>query len=55
MLTVKELKAFIADWPETDKDGEPAEVWVETGDNLSSPAIEVCKLNDVDIYIGRKD
>lgn len=44
-LTVKELKEIVADWAETDEDGEPTEVWIETGWCLSSVVIEVCPLN----------
>lgn len=44
-LTVKELKEIIADWAETDEDGEPTEVWIETGWCLSSVVIEVTPLN----------
>jgi hypothetical protein len=45
VVTVAELKAFIADWPETDTNGEPTEVWVETGQDLTSPCTEVWPLN----------
>ena len=44
-VTVAELKAMIADWPEIDAMGEPTEVWLETGQNLTSPCNEVCPLN----------
>ena len=35
-LTVKELKNAIKDWPEINVNGEPTEVWIETGLGLSS-------------------
>lgn len=44
-LTVKELKEIIADWAETYENGEPTEVWIETGWCLSSAVVEVAPLN----------
>lgn len=45
-LTVKELKELIKDWPEVNSStGEPTEVWVGVGRNLSSPVTEVWPLN----------
>lgn len=44
-LTVTELKALIRDWPETDANGEPCEVWMETGENLSGMVCSVVPLN----------
>ena len=44
-MTVKDLKVFIKDWPEEDWHGDPTEVWIETGKNLSSPIIFATKLN----------
>ncbi len=44
-LTVRELKEIITDWSETDENGEPTEVWIETGWCLSSIVIEVSPLN----------
>lgn len=44
-LTVAELKALIADWPEIGQDGEPTEVWIETGRNRSSPVVSTVPLN----------
>ncbi len=44
-LTVAELKLIINDWPETDNNGNPCEVWIETGKDLSSPVVEVSPLN----------
>lgn len=44
-LTIKELKIMINDTPEVNEDGKPFEVWVQTGDNVSSPVKTVYKLN----------
>ena len=44
-LTVKELKNIIKDWPDEDSNGTLNEVWIETGQNLSSIVYEVVKLN----------
>lgn len=44
-MTVKELKDLIKDWPEEDLMGDPTEVWVETGRNLSSPVTIAGMLN----------
>ena len=44
-LTVKEFKEIVKDWVESDEDGEPTEVWIETGLGLSSVVIEISPLN----------
>jgi len=44
-VTVAELKKHIAAWPETDAMGEPTEVWLETGHQLSGPCMSVELLN----------
>jgi hypothetical protein len=44
-MTVKELKDLIKDWPEEDLMGDPTEVLVETGRNLSSPVTIAGMLN----------
>lgn len=44
-VTVAELKKHIAAWPETDAMGEPTEVWLETGHQLSSPCMSIELLN----------
>lgn len=44
-MTVKELKELVKDWPEVDVNGEPTEVWMETGRGLSSPVRVAVKLN----------
>ena len=44
-LTVKELKAAIADWPEVYADGSSCEVWITTGPCQSSPVVLIAPLN----------
>ncbi len=44
MMTVKELKDIIKDWPEITDRGELAEVWIETGLMLSSQVTNHCRL-----------
>lgn len=44
-MTVAELLAIVAQWPLTDKDGAPTEVWVLTARNISNPAGAVIPLN----------
>jgi hypothetical protein len=44
-ITIKQLKEFIKDWPEEDQYGNPTEVWISSGKNLSSIAVAVCALN----------
>jgi hypothetical protein len=44
-MTVKELKALIKDWPEVNHEGEPTEVWIETGRCLTSPVVVAMALN----------
>ena len=49
-MTVKELKDYVRDLPETDPEtGEPFEVWIETGFGVSSPADHVGRLNRGDV------
>lgn len=48
-LTVKELKELIKDWPETDKDGNASEVWIETEFGVSNVVKEVWPLNETDM------
>ncbi len=31
-MTVAELKAMVRDWPETDQNGDPCEVWIGRAD-----------------------
>lgn len=44
-LTVKQLKEAIKNWPETNEDGNPTEVWIETGWCMSSVVVEITPLN----------
>lgn len=44
-MTVKEFKTIVKDWPEIGCDGEPSEVWLVTGEYLSSPLAAVELLN----------
>lgn len=44
-LTVSELRKILADWPDKKEDGSDTEVWLETGDNLSSPCVTIWPLN----------
>lgn len=44
-MTIKELKAAINEWPELDSNGEPNNVWVETGAGLSSLATSLWPLS----------
>jgi len=51
-ITVRELKEFIKDWPETDPEtGEDYEVWIDTGNGTSNVAEELWRLNKGDILI----
>jgi hypothetical protein len=52
-MTVRELKDLVSQWKDTDDNGEPFEVWIETDAGLSSPCTEVCRLNRGDIILGR--
>ena len=44
-LTVRQLRDIVKDWPEVYEDGEPCEVWIETGRGLTSPVLRVERLN----------
>lgn len=50
-LTVTQLRGLVASWPETDADGLPVEVWIETGVNLFSAVIEVKPLENGSILM----
>ena len=54
-VTLRELKDFIAGMPDTDEDGEPYEVWVETGRYLSSPVLLLVTLNRGDVMLAPGD
>ena len=53
-LTVKELKKLIKHWAEKDANGNDNEVWIETGNGLSSVVTEVVRLNQTDILLESK-
>lgn len=53
-ITVKELKEFLNKIPETNSQGEDSEVWIMSGVNLSSPLIEITKLNETDVCLTSK-
>jgi hypothetical protein len=44
-ITLKELKEFLKDLPETDPLGYPYEVWIETSKGLSNGATTLHLLN----------
>lgn len=51
MITVKELKEILKDWPDTKENGELAEVWLETGLMLSSQATNYSRLGQGDFLL----
>lgn len=44
-LTVKKLKEIINQMPDLNNNGEPLEIWISTGDCLSSIVTQVSPLN----------
>lgn len=44
-MTVAELKAMVRDWPETDQNGDPCEVWIGRADGLSNQVRSTAPLN----------
>ena len=44
-MTVAELKELLRDWPETNEDGEPCEVWLCDRAGLSNQAKIAAPLN----------
>ncbi len=44
-MTVKELKEAILNWPETDYDGDPCEVWIDNGKECANQAKGITPLN----------
>jgi len=50
-VKIKDLKEFLANMPDTDDNGEPAEVWIGTGMGLSNEAVELITLNKSDLMI----
>lgn len=53
ITTIRELKDLLADWPETDVDGEPTEVYSENADGNTVPGATLWTLNYREID-GRK-
>lgn len=51
MTTIRELKEFVRDLPETDEYGEDFEVWIMTAPTLSSPCVKIWPLNKGDIVL----
>lgn len=50
-MSIRELKEIIKDWPEVSDDGDPSEVWITTGINLSSQCVRFELLNRSDILL----
>jgi len=50
-VTVKELRDILKDWPDTKGNGDPAEVWLETGLMLSSLATNYSRLGYGDLLL----
>lgn len=50
-ITIAELKALVKDLPETDKNGDPYEVWIGNKENTSNVAREIWPFNEGDILI----
>lgn len=44
-MTIAELKALLADWPDTHEDGESCKVWLGDGKGLSNEVRETSPLN----------
>lgn len=45
-VTVKAMIEMLSNWPATRKDGDPAIVWLETGNKLSSPCVKVLSVGE---------
>ena len=50
-ITIKELKDILKDWPDTTENGDPSEVWIETGRELSSPVTDFSRLGRGDFLL----
>ena len=48
-ITIRQLKEWIKDLPEVDKNGEDYEVWIEMNSGISNIAKTVWSLNEGDI------
>jgi len=51
MLTVKELKDFIKDLPETNSDGEPLEVWIRVEKYFNSPCNKIVQVSNGNLVL----
>jgi hypothetical protein len=45
VITVRQLKEWVKNLAEKNEYGEDFEVWMDTGEMLSSPVTEICPLN----------
>jgi hypothetical protein len=45
VVTVRQLKAALADWPELNAEGQPTEVWVGSSGGVSNPCVSCWPLN----------
>jgi len=45
VMTVKQFKEVVSQWPELDSNGEPSEVFMTSGCFASTPVVEVLPLN----------
>lgn len=50
-ITVAELKKFVMSLPEGDEDGEEYEIWLQSGDGVSSQCTSISVLNKGDIFM----
>lgn len=51
-MKIRDLKSLVANCPLHDEQGEDFEVWMMTGDGLSSPVMNMSSLNRGDILLG---
>ena len=54
-IIVAELKKYIMSLPELNVDGEEYEVWLKSGDGVSSPCTSITILNESDIFMSYQD
>ncbi len=50
-ITMKQLKDYIKDMPDKNENGEDYEIFIETGQNLSSIVTEIWDLNNGDLLL----
>ena len=53
-VTIKDLKEYVKDLPETDENGEDYEMWVENENGTSNMVKSIWPLNSGDILIKNK-